>query len=320
MKPIKTIALVTALLPFTLINTAQAVPVDKELALVIDVSSSIDDTEFALQMNGYAAAFKDPDVINAILALPNGNGIAAAAFPFAAFGADDPMAPASYELNSTPWFHITDAMSAMDFANAISAIPNGDAQGTNIAGGVDSAVNSMLNNDFEGDMLIVDVSTDGVQNLFRDGGLCIDIFNLPPSEEELLACLAAFDSAINGARDEADGQGVMINGLAITDLQMAEDYLSDLIDILGQETVDMLGLPENLQEYLELHLITEEGFVLTTEFDETQFASAVKQKILNEISTPDEPTPMPEPGTAGILAVCLLGLFLHRRRLQQVKI
>ncbi|WP_163835934.1 DUF1194 domain-containing protein [Spartinivicinus ruber] len=317
MKPIKTIALAAALLPFTFMNTAQAVPVSKELAFAIDVSSSIDASEFALQMNGYAAAFQDPEVISAIQALPN--GIAIAAFPFAAFGADNPMAPMSFELNSTPWFQVTDATSAMAFSSAISMIPDGDAQGTNIAGGVDSAVNSMLNNDYEGDMLIVDVSTDGVQNLFRDGSLCIDINNLPPTEEQLLACLAAFDVAINGARDDAAIEGIMINTLAILDPEMAQDYLSDLIDILGQEVVDMLGLPANLQEYLEQNLITEEGFVLTTDFDETQFAAAIKQKILNEISSPDEPTPMPEPSTAGILAICLLGLFLLRR-LQQEKV
>lgn len=309
MKPIKTFALVAALLPFSFMNTAQAIPVGKEVAFVIDVSSSIDASEFALQINGYAAAFKDPEVISAIEALTN--GMAAAAFPFAAFGADNPLAPMNFNLDSTPWFHITDAMSAMAFSDAISMIVDGEAAGTNIAGGVDAAVASMQSNDFEGDMQIIDVSTDGVQNLFRDGNLCIT--TPTPTPEQLLACLAAFDMAIEGARDDADMAGIMINALAIFDPAMAQDYLSDLIDLLGQETVDMLGLPADLKEYLELHLITDGGFVLTTQFDEEQFAAAIKQKILNEIEIQAPPVPMPEPGSLGIFLISLLAIFLQRR-------
>jgi hypothetical protein len=40
-----------------------AEPVDLKLALASDVSRSIDDDEFALQRQGYAAAFRDPRVV-----------------------------------------------------------------------------------------------------------------------------------------------------------------------------------------------------------------------------------------------------------------
>ena len=51
---------------------ANAIPVDLELSLVIDVSPSVDNTEFGLQMSGYTAAFQDLGIQAAILGLPGG--------------------------------------------------------------------------------------------------------------------------------------------------------------------------------------------------------------------------------------------------------
>ena len=56
---------------------AQNTFVDLELVLAIDVSSSVDEEEYQLQMRGVAAAFRHPDVIAAIEAT-GGNGIAVA--------------------------------------------------------------------------------------------------------------------------------------------------------------------------------------------------------------------------------------------------
>ncbi|MEL6209493.1 MAG: DUF1194 domain-containing protein, partial [Pseudomonadota bacterium] len=39
---------------------AAAVPVDREIQLLIDVSGSVDDDEFILQRNGYVSAFRNP--------------------------------------------------------------------------------------------------------------------------------------------------------------------------------------------------------------------------------------------------------------------
>ena len=49
------------------------------LVLGLDVSSSVDEDEYALQAQGLAKAFRDPEVIDLILASP-GSGIMAAAF------------------------------------------------------------------------------------------------------------------------------------------------------------------------------------------------------------------------------------------------
>ena len=45
---------------------AAGAPVELELVLAVDASSSVDDGEFALQMQGIAAAFRNPDVQAAI--------------------------------------------------------------------------------------------------------------------------------------------------------------------------------------------------------------------------------------------------------------
>ena len=45
---------------------AQSQSVDLELILAVDCSRSIDDSEFALQVQGYAEAFRHPSVLRAI--------------------------------------------------------------------------------------------------------------------------------------------------------------------------------------------------------------------------------------------------------------
>ncbi|MCG8651904.1 MAG: DUF1194 domain-containing protein, partial [Pirellulales bacterium] len=49
------------------VSSARAAPVDLELALLVDVSGSVNGSEFATQRDGYEAAFRDDDLIDAIL-------------------------------------------------------------------------------------------------------------------------------------------------------------------------------------------------------------------------------------------------------------
>ena len=52
------------------IPAGAAEPVDIELVLAADVSISVDGSELDLQRQGLAAAFRDPEVIDAIVAMP----------------------------------------------------------------------------------------------------------------------------------------------------------------------------------------------------------------------------------------------------------
>src|SRR6185437_1152312 len=60
-------ALIAAMLPI-LPRAARAETVDLALVLAADVSRSVDNDEFELQREGYAAAFTDPRVLAAIQA------------------------------------------------------------------------------------------------------------------------------------------------------------------------------------------------------------------------------------------------------------
>ncbi|MGK7949837.1 MAG: DUF1194 domain-containing protein [Xenococcaceae cyanobacterium] len=134
-------------------NSARAsskIPVDVELVLSVDVSGSISTREFNLQRQGYINAFKDPEVIQAIESLPNGIAVTLQYW-------------SSNISNSMSWHHITDASSATAFANAIPLRPG--YGGTNVTAAITSATNLLLNNNYEGKSLVIDVSGDGLDNM-----------------------------------------------------------------------------------------------------------------------------------------------------------
>src|SRR5688572_31627974 len=62
--------LAAAMWPTTVL--AQALAVDLELVIAVDVSLSMDIEEQRLQREGYVAAFRDPEIHKAIASGPNG--------------------------------------------------------------------------------------------------------------------------------------------------------------------------------------------------------------------------------------------------------
>lgn len=178
-------------------SASAATFVSSELALSVDVSASVNSTEFNLQRDGYEAAFRDAGLIGQIESLTGG---IAASLQYWSDSATQ----------STAWFHITDATSSNLFADAIAAAARPSSSsigfGTNIADGIDFAANSLLTNAFDGKRLIIDVSGDGRQN--RDcGGNCI--------------------GRLQTSRDNALAQGIAINGLPIlTDRPNLDNYFA----------------------------------------------------------------------------------------------
>jgi hypothetical protein len=155
-----------------------AEPVDLTLVLVDDVSRSIDDSEFDLQKQGYAAAFTDPDVLAAIQGGPNG-AIAVHYIEFAS----------SYEVKSVvDWTVIRDLASAKDFVQKFSAAPRSAWGRTAIGSGIEAAMKVLASSGFESPHRVIDVCGDGTNN------------NGPEVGE---------------VRDEAVEAGIVINGLAI---------------------------------------------------------------------------------------------------------
>ena len=152
--------------------------VDVALVLVTDVSRSIDDSEFALEKQGYSTAFTDPQVLAAIHSGATG-AIAVAYTEFAG----------AFEVKTVlDWIVIRDEASAKAFADRLLAAPRSFYGRTAISAGIDHAVQMLAENDFQAQRRLIDVCGDGTNNAGRD---------------------------IAKARDDALRDGITINGLAI---------------------------------------------------------------------------------------------------------
>ncbi|HEX9461509.1 MAG TPA: DUF1194 domain-containing protein [Alphaproteobacteria bacterium] len=156
---------------------AESAAVDIELVLAVDVSRSIDDDEYALQKRGYAEAFVNPAVLNAIRANPH-QRIAVTLVEWA--GSD-------FQKVVVPWTMISDEESGKLFSEAIIQSSRSFWGWTSISGAIDASV-PLFGHGYEGTRKVIDVSGDGVNNSGRPASM---------------------------ARDEALARGITINGLVI---------------------------------------------------------------------------------------------------------
>jgi hypothetical protein len=172
---------VVCLLAVLLIHPPSALAaegVDLTLVLVTDVSRSIDDSEFKLEKEGYAAAFTSKQVIDAI----QGGSVGAIAVAYVEFAS-------SFEVRTVlDWGVIRDQSSAQAFADKLVAAPRSFWGRTAISAGVDRAVQLLAESGFEAPRRVIDVCGDGTNNAGRD---------------------------VSEARDDALKAGITINGLAI---------------------------------------------------------------------------------------------------------
>ncbi len=173
------------------------IPVDLELAFVVDASGSIDDAETQLQRQGYLDALSNPKVVQAIT---SGflQSVAVAYIEFAADGC---------ERLSVPWTRIHDRASAIAFGRRVLQQPQMYCPGGNAVGdAIAFAALSIEGNGFEGTRRIIDFSGDGPNTLGLPAHL---------------------------ARDDAVRVGIVINGLVIERPTMPDldDYFRS--DIIG---------------------------------------------------------------------------------------
>lgn len=131
-------------------GTAEAIPVDLELSLVVDSSGSINAGEFSQQVNGYANAFRQTAVIDSIV--NSTNGIAVNTILFATSATE-----------VIPFTQLQTAAEVNNFASALEAIARING-GTNIPSGINLAVETIAANNFESGNIIIDVSGDGTSS------------------------------------------------------------------------------------------------------------------------------------------------------------
>ena len=159
-------------------RTACAETVDLRLVLAADVSISVDDEEFRLQRDGYAAAITSVPVLEAIQAGPH----RAIAVTFIEWSG-----PAKQRV-VVDWTVIRDGEMATVFANTLRTAPRSFADATAIGSAIDFAMRHFDRSGVESDRRIIDVSGDGDSNSGRP---------------------------VEYARDDAVKAKVTINGLAI---------------------------------------------------------------------------------------------------------
>lgn len=177
---------------------AQAQPqttTDILLVLAVDASGSINQPRFELQRRGYADAFRNTQVLNAIRGGSTGS-IAVTMVQWTGY---------AMQVQAVPWTLIKDASSASAFADAIKAAPRQlFGGGTSISGAIDHAMLLLPNAPYRGLKRVIDISGDGSNNRGRD---------------------------VREARDEAVRAGVIINGLPIVSLEYGLDkyYFDNVI-------------------------------------------------------------------------------------------
>jgi hypothetical protein len=131
----------------------QQADVDTALIVSVDVSNSVDEHRYKLQMEGIAKALEDPEVLKAILNGPNG-GILVSMVTWA----DKPRL-------ALPWQKIASAADAAAVAAKVRALPRQTGEFTCVSGMLrsisDKVVPQIPAKPFR---IIVDVSGDGREN------------------------------------------------------------------------------------------------------------------------------------------------------------
>lgn len=175
------LGLAVCLLPLLAMPVAaqEKIPVAIELVLALDASASVDREEFALQLEGLALAFGDPQVWRAIDNLrPFGAAVAVVQWG----------APGETRV-VVPFTRLENARDAKAFGFVIGLIRRWmRASSTSIAAALDDSRLLLEANGFDGQRSVIDISGDGPDNSGAD---------------------------IESARQRAGAAGITVNGLPI---------------------------------------------------------------------------------------------------------
>ncbi len=171
-------------------QTARPQSVDVKIILAVDASGSINRTELRLQLDGIAAAFRDKDVLRAIISGPH-RRISTAMLIWS---------DAAYRKIPTKWHIVHNRSTAENFASEVEdfardfgGVFSVVGGGTGIGDALAYALNMMADNKAFAARRVIDVSGDGVET--------------PPWSKGAIE--------LPQAREAARLSGVMVNGLAI---------------------------------------------------------------------------------------------------------
>jgi hypothetical protein len=171
-------------------STRAAERVDLLLVLAADVSGSMDESKFELQRSGYAAAFSNPRVIEALRDSPSGR-VAAAFIEWSGV---------LQQKVVIDWTVIRNDETARQFGDRIMEAPRAFARSsTSISAGIDFGMTLLERAPYKAHRRVIDVSGDGDNNSGREPA---------------------------AARDVAIAKGITINGLVILTEPPSHSYSS----------------------------------------------------------------------------------------------
>lgn len=207
---------------------SEAVAVDTELLLLVDVTKSVTGEEFSLMMSGYADAFESSEVI---LGLESGTiGSIAAAMVFYGDKKDQEL--------GLDWMEISNTAEATAFADLLRGTARPfDKNKTSIAGALDFAVplfgteTGGVDNGFESTLQHIQVTGDG-----------IDDHSLKTGKNR--------DQTVADARDAALASGVdVINALTVGATGSVDDYFAQYV--VGSSLAGRPGMVTNVENFDE---------------------------------------------------------------------
>lgn len=223
---------------------------DTALVLAVDVSNSVDETRYKLQMEGIARALEDDGVIHAITSGPRGGIVLAL------------VAWSDTATVALPWQQISAADDAYRVARLIRALPQTGGEYTCFAGMMRQVHDQVLPHARRlADRVVLDVSGDGIDN-------------------------CEVRAAADQARDAVVAEDVTINGLPIIVAGENEIVGAGTFRRPGYAFED-LGLDRDattLDVWYRDHVIGGPGAFLHVAHGYEDFGRAFRQKFITEIS------------------------------------
>lgn len=195
--------------------------VDRMLVLAMDVSDSVNIPRFALQIKGYAAAFRDAETIRTITTGPQ--GVVAVTMMFWGGWGD--------YAQMVPWTLIRNASDGQWFADKIEKIGRVQMGATSISWAILASAKLIDEAPYTASRSIIDISGDGTDNTHPQ--LTMSMLSERTKEDyqaiiKRLREKSGTDTVLSlpEARNKVCGAGYEINGLAIEGAEGVEDLAS----------------------------------------------------------------------------------------------
>ena len=225
--------------------------VDTALVIAVDVSQSVDQDRYKMQMNGIAAAFEDREVIAAITSGANGQILITL------------IAWSDAAVTAMPWTLVANAEDALRVARIIRALPPTTGEFTCLARMLRTIqVNTLSQIPLTANRVVVDVSGDGIDN-------CDDTPATGVERDLIVAAGGTINGLpiiIKGENDEIVGSGAYRKpGYDINNLSPDKDSTT-------------------LDAWYKKHVIGGRGSFIMAAKGYEDFGRAFRQKFVTEVS------------------------------------